>query len=150
VSAALIGLAGVVIGGAIAAFVQLRSSARNVRGAARLVREELGLSVTYLQSVGESPESQGLGQALASGVWLNERSLLAAELGRKDWHTVNEANRAVDAIRPLARKRLLTLNVRCWIGRSKRSEPPALSLTHSQAPSHRLRKRCAAADAADA
>lgn len=108
-SAALIGLAGVVIGGAIAAFVQLRSSARNVRGAARLVREELGLSLTYLESVRQTRTSQAAGQALANGVWLNMRSLLAAELGREDWLAVNKAYRAVDAIRSLASKRPLTL-----------------------------------------
>lgn len=67
-NAALIGLAGVVIGGAIAAFVQLRSSARNVRGAARLVREELGLSLTYLESVRQTGTSQAAGQAPANDV----------------------------------------------------------------------------------
>jgi hypothetical protein len=109
VNAALIGLAGVVIGGAIAAFVQLRSSARNVRGAARLVREELGQSATYLESVPRTQQWPALGQALASDVWLDVRSLLADELGRQDWLAVNNAYRAVDAIRPLASKRLPSL-----------------------------------------
>lgn len=109
-SAALIGLAGVVIGGAIAAFVQLRSSARNVRGAARLVHDELDLSLGYLESVRENPTSQTPGQALASGVWVNVRNLLAAELGRKDWLTVNKAYRTVYAIRLSPSTRLLTLD----------------------------------------
>lgn len=111
-TAALIGLAGVVIGGGIAAFVQLRSSARSVRGAARLLREELGLSLTYLDSVRKRGTSQALGPALSNEVWLDTRSLLAAELGRRDWLAVNQAYRAVDAIRPVADKGLLTLEHR--------------------------------------
>jgi hypothetical protein len=96
----LIALAGVVVGGAITAFAQqLRPNARNVRGAARLLREEFDLTATYGAEVIEAGVWQPNGRALSDDVWSERKSLLAAELGRRDWIAVSDAHDAVEAIR---------------------------------------------------
>ena len=95
----LIGLAGVVVGGAIAAFAQqLRPNARTVRGAARLLREEFDLTATYAADVIEAGAWRPSGRAVSDDVWSDRRSLLAAELGRRDWIAVRDAHHAVEAI----------------------------------------------------
>jgi len=99
-SPAIIGLIGVVVGGAIGAFVQqLRPSSRSVRGAARLLRDELDLTLTYAESVLEAGSWQPSGRAFSDDLWLDRRSLLAAELGRRDWISVKGAYQAVEKIR---------------------------------------------------
>ena len=97
----LIALAGVVVGGAITAFAQqLRPNARNVQGAARLLREEFDLTATYASEVLEAGAWQPNGRAFSDEVWSDRRSLLAAELGRSDWTAVIGAHHAVQALVP--------------------------------------------------
>ncbi len=96
----LIALAGVVVGGAITAFAQqLRPNARTVRGAARLLREEFDLTAAYGANVIEEGVWQPNGRVFSDDVWSDRRSLLAAELGRRDWIAVRDAHHAVEAIR---------------------------------------------------
>jgi hypothetical protein len=104
VTSALIGLIGVVLGGGIAAFLQLRSSARTVRGSARLLREELALTLSFVESVLKEGWQRN-GRVCSDALWLERRSLLAMELGRQDWLSVQSAYQIVETIRaatPLA------------------------------------------------
>lgn len=98
-SPAIIGLIGVVVGGGIAAVLQLRSSARSVRGSARLLREELDLSLVFVESVRKEERWRPSGRACSDGLWLDRRSLLAMELGRRDWTAVKDAYQAVETVR---------------------------------------------------
>jgi hypothetical protein len=99
-SPAIIGLIGVVVGGAIGAFAQqLRPSARGVRGAARLVHEELGLTRAYATTVLTQQSWQPKERAFSDNQWSDRRALLAAELGLLDWMRVKLAYDAVVAIR---------------------------------------------------
>jgi hypothetical protein len=77
VSAAIVALIGIVAGGAIAALVQLRSSARSVRGAACLLRDELDLTLTYAESVLSARDRQRRNRAFSHVLWVDRRSLLA-------------------------------------------------------------------------
>jgi hypothetical protein len=82
VTAALIGLGGVVIGGAIGGFVaNLRPNVRSVRGTARLLHDDLEASAQRSQT-------------FPTGVWEDRRELLAAELGLADWRAVRDWARA--------------------------------------------------------
>jgi len=101
-SSAIIGLIGVVVGGGIAAFVQLRSSARSVRGSARLLREELDLTLVFVESVLKEASWPPRGPTCSNELWLDRRSLLAMELGRRDWVSVKSAYQAVETIRGAA------------------------------------------------
>ena len=103
---AIIGVIGVVVGGAIAVFAQqLRPDARSVRGAARLLHEELDLTLKYAevvlqaQSWGAAPSSR----AFSAQQWSDRRSLFAAELGRRDWISVKTAYKAVETIQAAKR-----------------------------------------------
>ena len=107
-TSALIGLIGVVVGGGIAAFLQLRSSARSVRGSARLLREELDLTLIFVESVLKEGWQRN-GRVCSDALWLDRRSLLAMELGRQDWLSVQSAYQMVETIRaatPLAHEPL--------------------------------------------
>jgi hypothetical protein len=77
VSAAIVALIGIVAGGAIAALVQLWSSARSVRGAACLLRDELDLTLTYGESVLSARDRQRRNRAFSHVLWVDRRSLLA-------------------------------------------------------------------------
>jgi hypothetical protein len=107
VTAAAIGVIGVVLGAAIAAFAQqLRPSARSVRGAARLLRDELWDTWAYADKVkraGSWPSSSKADRAFPKRVWSKRRDLLAAELGRRDWVSVASAYQAVDEIKKARR-----------------------------------------------
>jgi hypothetical protein len=97
---AIIGVIGVVVGGAIAVFAQqLRPNARSVRGAARLLDGELGLTWAYAHTVLKARSWQPTGRALSAELWADRRSLLAAELGREDWKSVTAGYEAVEEIR---------------------------------------------------
>ena len=99
-SPAIIGLIGVVVGGAITAFAQqLRPNSRSVRGAARLLREELDLTLTYADLVLKAGSWQLSDEAFSNELWLDRRGLLAAELGHRDWISVKGAYQAVERIR---------------------------------------------------
>jgi len=100
-SSAIIGLIGVVVGGAIAAFAQqLRPNSRSVRGAARLLHENLDLARTYAELVLKTGSWQPGDRAFSDDdLWPDRRSLLAAELGREDWISVKSAYQAVGRIR---------------------------------------------------
>ena len=99
-SSAIIGLIGIVVGGAIAAFAQqLRPSSRSVRGAARLLHDELDLALTYARLTLKTGSWQPGDRAFLEDAWLDRRDLLAAELGRKDWTSVKSAYQAVGRLR---------------------------------------------------
>ena len=101
---AVIGLVGIVLGGAIAVFAQqLRPNARSVRGAARLLHGELDLTLKYANDVLDAQSWQPGGRALSTALWADRRSLLAAELGRSDWTAVSAAYEAVQEIRAAKR-----------------------------------------------
>jgi hypothetical protein len=103
---ALIGLVGIVVGGAIALFAQqLRPNARNVRAAARLLRGELDLTLAYTKKVLDARSWQPEGRALSVELWTDRRSLLAAELGEEDWKVVAAAYDAIEEIRATKRPR---------------------------------------------
>ncbi len=102
-SSAIIGLIGVVVGGALAAVLQLRSSARSVRGSARLLREELDLTLSFVELLQRKTCWQPGAGACRDELWLDRRSLLAMELSRGDWISVKSAYQAVEAIRAATR-----------------------------------------------
>jgi hypothetical protein len=96
---AAIGLIGVVVGGVITAFVQqLRPNARRVRAAARLLLEELTAALTYGEGLLKSRSDSTRDRTPSNALWLEQRGLLAAELGRPDWTALTDAYRAVEEI----------------------------------------------------
>src|SRR4051794_36078907 len=86
VTAALIGLGGVVVGGAVGGFLaSLRPNVRIVRGTARLLHADLEATVRGSQQ-------------FPLPLWEDRRELLAAELGLADWVDVRDGVEAASAL----------------------------------------------------
>jgi hypothetical protein len=101
---AIFGLVGVLVGAGVGFVAQyLRPSARSVRGAARLLDQELEATSSFIAGVLSLDAWQGGGgDALPNDLWLDRRALLAAELGPRDWYTLRAAYESVDSLRALS------------------------------------------------